>query len=107
MNDFREFNDALDLSCQLALRQPLPDKQLFLLKDASFQAAGYVELTEDDPKEKITSPRITYAPVAFGSKTFTPLQLKMSIYAKKFLAKNWHLRNLDKEFGELRSQSLL
>ena len=28
----------------------------------------------------------SYAPIAYGSKTFTPSQLKMSIYAKEFLA---------------------
>ena len=43
-------------------------------------------MTEEDPEQKITSTRKTYAPVAFGSKTFSPSQLKMSIYAKEFLA---------------------
>ena len=40
MKEFREINEALDRCCQLALRQPLPGKQLVLLTDASFQAAG-------------------------------------------------------------------
>ena len=43
-------------------------------------------MTEEDPEQKITSTKKTYAPVAFGSKTFSPSQLKMSIYAKEFLA---------------------
>ena len=53
---------------------------------ASFTAAGYAILIEDDPLEKYKSTRKAYAPVAYGSKTFSPVQLKMSIYAKEFLA---------------------
>ena len=56
------------------------------MTDASFQAAGYAVLTEDDPNQKYTSTRKTYAPVAYGSKTYSPSQIKMSIYAKEFLA---------------------
>ena len=86
MKEFREINEALDRCCQLALRQPLPGKQLVLMSDASFQAAGYAVLIEDDPNQKYTSTRKTYAPIAYGSKTYSPSQIKMSIYAKEFLA---------------------
>ena len=55
MKEFREINEALDRCCQLALRQPLPGKQLVLMTDASFQAAGYAVLIEDDPNQKYTS----------------------------------------------------
>ena len=61
-------------------------KQLVLMTDASFQAAGYSVLIEDDPNSEYTSTRKTYAPIAYGSKTFSPSQMKMSIYAKEFLA---------------------
>ena len=86
MKEFREIKEALDRCCQLALRQPLPGKQLVLMTDASFQAAGYAVLIEDDPNQKYTSTRKTYAPIACASKTYTPSQIKMSIYAKEFLA---------------------
>ena len=56
------------------------------MTDASFQAAGYAVLTEDDPNLKYTSTRKTYAPMAYGSKTYSPSQIKTSIYAKEFLA---------------------
>ena len=59
MKEFREINEGLDRCCQLALRQPLPGKQMVLMTDASFQAAGYVVLIEDDPKQKYTSTRKT------------------------------------------------
>ena len=43
-------------------------------------------MIEDSPNQKVQSKRKTYAPVAFGSKTSSPAQLKMSIYSKEFLA---------------------
>ena len=97
MKEFREINEALDRCCQLALRQPLPGKQLVLMTDASFRAAGYAVLIEDDPNQKYTSTRKTYAPIAYGSKTFSPSQIKMSIYAKEFLA----IYMAFKEFGHI------
>ena len=71
MKEFREINVALDRCCQLALRQPLPGKQLVLMTDASFQAAGYAVLMEDDPNQKYTSTYKPYAPITYGSKTLT------------------------------------
>ena len=97
MKEFREINEALVRCCQLALRQPLPGKQLVLMTDASFQAAGYAVLIEDDPNQKYTSTRKTYAPIAYGSKTYSPSQIKMSIYAEEFLA----IYMAFKEFGHI------
>ena len=97
MKEFREIHEALDRCCQLALRQSLPGKQLVLMTDASFQAAGYAVLIEDDPNQKYTSTRKTYAPIAYGSKTFSPSQIKMSIHAKEFLA----IYMAFKEFGHI------
>ena len=97
MKQFREINEALDRCCQLALRQPLPGKQLVLMTDASFQAAGYAVLIDDDPNRKYTSTRKTYALVAYGSKTYSPSQIRMSIYAKGFLA----IYMAFKEFGHI------
>ena len=85
MKEFRELNEALDRCCQLALRQRLPGKQLVLMTDASFQAAGYAVLIEDDRNQKYSSIRKTYAPIAYSSKTYPPSQIKMSIYAKELL----------------------
>ena len=97
LEKFTEINKALDRCCELALKQPLPNKQIVLMTDASFSAAGYAVLIEDDPLEKYTSTRKAYAPVAYGSKTFSPTQLKMSIYAKDFLAIFFAF----KEFGHI------
>ena len=65
---------------------PIPNIPIALKADAMFGAAGYAVLIEDDPSQKFVSPRKLYAPVAYGSKTFTPVQIRMSIYAKEFLA---------------------
>ena len=86
VEDFTNLNKLLENSCQLALRQPLKDKQLIVMSDASFTAAGYAIMIEDDPNQKLQSKRKTYAPIAFGSKTFNPTQTKLSIYAKVFLS---------------------
>ena len=83
---FDSVNKALSDACQLALKQPIPGKQLVLMTDASFRIAGYALMIEDNPDQKIQSKRKTYAPVAFGSKVFFPAQLNMSIYSKEFLA---------------------
>ena len=83
---FDSVNKALSDACQLALKQPIPGKQLVLMTDTSFRSAGYALMIEDNPDQKIQSKRKTYAPVAFGSKVFSPAQLKMSIYSKEFLA---------------------
>ena len=86
INNIEAINKSLENACGLWLKQPLPNCQYVLMTDANFKNPGYPSTTEEDPKEKTTSTRKTYAPVAFGSKTFSPSQLKMSIYAKDFLA---------------------
>ena len=86
VDEFTNLNKLLGNSCQLALKQPLKHKQLIVMSDASFTAAGYAIMIEDDPKQKLQSKRKTYAPIAFGSKMFNPTQTKMSIYAKEFLS---------------------
>ena len=83
MKEIRETNEVLDRCCQLALHQPLPGKPLTLMTDAGFQTAGSAVLVEDDPNQKYTSTRKSYAPIACGSKTYTPSQKKMSIYSQE------------------------
>ena len=58
------------------------------MADANFKNAGYAFIIQANTEEKQTSVKKTYAPVAFGSKTFSPSQSKMSLYANEFLTKN-------------------
>ena len=84
--DFTSLNKLLENSSQLALKQPLKHKQLIFMSDYSSTADEYAIMIEDDPNQKLQSKRKTYAPIAFGSKTFNPTQTKMSVYAKEFLS---------------------
>ena len=86
MKEIREIYESLDRCCQLALRQTILCKKLVFMTDANFEETGYAVLIEDDPNQKYTSTRKTYAPIAYGSKKYTLSQLKLSIYAKKVLA---------------------
>ena len=56
------------------------------MTDTGFRAAGYAVLIGDDPNQKFTSTRKSYAHTVYGSKTYTPSQIKMSIYSHEFLA---------------------
>ena len=67
------------------------------MTDASFKAASYAVLIEDDPNQKYTSTRKTYAPIAYGSKTYSPSQIKTSFYAEDFPA----IYMAFKEFGDI------
>ena len=60
VQQFEEINRALDKCSNLALQQPIPNKQIALMTDASFSAAGYALLIEDDPSQKLTSIRKCY-----------------------------------------------
>ena len=72
VQQFEEINIALDKCCDLVLQQPIPNKQIALMTDASFGAAGYAVLIEDDCNQRFTSLRKSYASVACSSETLTP-----------------------------------
>ena len=86
VDNFKEINASLAEACGLALRQPIAGKQYVLMTDASFRASGYALMISENVERKLLSKRKTFAPVAFGSRVFSPAQLKMSIYCKEFLA---------------------
>ena len=95
-SEVKEIIDSVhkNLSCELALKQLIPGKQLLFITNARCRSAGYAFMIEDNPDQKIRSKRKKYAPVAFGSKYFSPARLKMSIYSKDPLAFSWHFVNL-------------
>ena len=86
LDHYKAINAALSQACGLALKQPITGRQYVLMTGASFRASGYALMIEEDNDKKINSKKKTFAPVAFGSKVFSPAQLKMSIYCKEFLA---------------------
>ena len=68
VQQFEEINRALDKCCDLALQQLIPNKQIALMTDESFGAAGYAVLIEDDLSQKFTSIRKSYAPALMVQK---------------------------------------
>ena len=50
---FDSVNKALGDACKLALKQPIPGKQLVLMTDTSFRSAGYALMIEDNRDQKI------------------------------------------------------
>ena len=56
------------------------------MTEANFKNAGYALMVEENADEKTNVSKKTNASVAFGSKSFSSSQMKMSIYAKEFLA---------------------
>ena len=69
----------------MSLKLAQPGCQFIIVCDASFYAAGFILLIEDNLESEEPSKDKTYAPVSFGSHLFSPAQLKHSIYAKEFL----------------------
>ena len=51
---FDSVNKALSDACELALKQPIPGKQLVLMTDANFRSAGHALMVEDNPDQKKT-----------------------------------------------------
>ena len=86
---FESVNRALSDACQLALKQLVPGKQLVLMTDASFRSAGSTLMIENNPDQKIQSKRKTFAPVAFGSKIFSPHNSRCHFIRKNFWRSQW------------------
>ena len=103
---FDSVNKALSDACQLALKQPIPGKQLVLMTDASFRRSRYALMIEDNPDQKIQSKRKTYAPVAFGSKLFPPHSLRCQFTRRNFWQSTWHFLNLRTFCGKHQNRRL-
>ena len=96
IKEFNEINSDLDKCSQLALKQPLPNKPLVLMTDASFTLRVRYSY-RGRPKSKIHFCQEIICPHRLWNKTSTPSQLKMSINAKEFLAIYYAF----KEFGHI------
>ena len=103
---FDSVNKVLGDAFPLALKQPVPRKQLVLKTDASFRSAGYALMIDDNTDQKTQSKRKTYAPVAFSSKSSPPANLKCPFTQKKFWQSIWHFFGLHTFCGKQESQQL-
>ena len=103
---FDSVNKALGDACELALKQPIPGKQLVLLTDASFRSAGYALMIADNPDQKIQSKQKTYAPWHLAQKFFPLHNLKCPYTQKNFRQSIWHISSLHTFCGKQQSQQL-
>ena len=87
LDDYKAINTALTEACGLALKQLIKERQYVIMADASFRTSGYALMIEAKGDKKLTSKKKTFAPVAFGSKVFSPAQLK-SIYILQRISSN-------------------
>ena len=87
---FYSINKALSDACQLALKQPIPAKQLVLMTDASFRSAGYALMIEDNPDQKLQSKRGRMHQSRLEQQLFPPGSLKCQFTRKNFWQSTWH-----------------
>ena len=90
---FEELKHELKRICQMTLRLPKVGCQYVIRADASYYAAGFVLMIEDYVTNKAGKEMKVYSPVTIGYKIFQPAQLKLSIYAKEFLAVHFAFDN--------------
>ena len=103
---FDSVNTALSNSCELALKQPIPGKQLVLMTDASFRSAGYALMIEDNPDQKYNQRGKRMPPWHLAQK-FSPLRsLKCPYIQKNFWQSIWRFLNLHIFCGKQQSQRL-
>ena len=81
---FDSVNKDLSDAFELALKQPIPGKQLVLMMDAGFRSAGYAIMIEDNPNQNIQSKRKTYDPWRLVQKISPLHNLKFPYIQKKF-----------------------
>ena len=81
---FDSVNTALSDACELALKQPIPGKQLVLMTDASFRSAGYALRLKIIPIKKYSQSG-KRMPLWHLAQKFSPLRnLKCPYIQKNF-----------------------
>ena len=103
---FDSVNKALSDACEIAVKQPIPGKQLVLMTDASFGSAGYALMIEDSPDLKIQSKRKTYGPCHLAQKFSPPHSSRCPNTQKSFWQSIWHFSSLHTFCGKQKSQQL-
>ena len=103
---FDSVKKALSDASELALKQPIPGKQLVLMTEAIFRGAGYARMIEDNPDQKIQSKRKTYAPWHLAQKISPLHNLKCPYTERNFWQSIWHFSSLHTVCGKQQSQRL-
>ena len=107
VDNYEEYSASLAEACGLALRQPITRKQKVFMTDATFRASGYALMIEENDERILRSKRKTFAPVALGSRVFSPVQLKMSLCCKEFWQYTTPSSSIAIYYGKRQYQHLL
>ena len=99
-------NTALSDACELALKQPIPGKQLVLMADASFRSAGYALMIEIIPIKKYSQSGKRTPPWRLAYKICPLHNSKCPYTPRKFLQCTWHFVSLHTIYGKQQSQRL-
>ena len=102
---FDSVTKALSDACELALKQPIPGKQLVLMTNASSRSAGYAFVIEDNPDQKIQSKRKTFAPVALDQKIFPRTAQNVNLLKRNF--GNLHAISCTHPLGSIKTDDCL
>ena len=103
---FDSVNKALSDTCGLALKQPIPGKQLVLMTDASFRSASYALMIEDNPDQKMQSQGKRTHPSRLDQKFFPQHNSRCQYTQKKFWQPTWPFLSSHTFFGKHQNQRL-
>ena len=91
----------------MALKQPIPEKQLVLMTDASFRGAGYALMIEDNPDQKIQSNGKRTPPWRLAQNFSPPCNSKCLYFQKSFWQSTWHFLSLHTFSGKQQTNNCL
>ena len=91
---FHSVNKAFGDARELALKQPIPGKQLVLMTDANIRSAGYALMIEDNLDQK-TQSKQKRVPPWHSARKYSPLHNLKCLYTQRnFWQSVWHFLSL-------------
>ena len=84
-NRIKILTNSLKDACNLSLKMANSGCKFIIVINASYYAARYILLIENNHDHSLNTNKITYSPVLFRSPLFSPAHLKHSILVMEFL----------------------
>ena len=97
---------TLSDACELALKQPIPGKQLVLVTNASFRSAGYALMIEDNPDQESNQKWKLTHPSRLDQISFPPHSSGCQFSQKIFWQFTWHFLSLHTFCGKRQNRRL-
>ena len=105
-SEMNETFNSLSDAFKLALKQPIPGKQLVLMTDASFRSAGYALMIEDNPDQKIQSKRKRMHQSRLDQKSFPLHSSRCQFTQKNIWQFTWFFSSLHTFCGKHQNRRL-